>query len=94
MYYEYANDFWQKYLKIFVRGGYNSTIETPLKTFQDMEKKGKYKNCNEEDYYEDVENTHDLAKLWGESEKCNLMTLLFRAFQKFNITDATIDKIA
>lgn len=94
MYYEYANDFWQRYLKIFVRGGYNSTIETPLKTFQDMEKKGKYKNCTEEDYYEDVENTHDLAKLWGESEKCNLMTLLFRAFQKINITDATIDKIA
>lgn len=94
MYYEYATDFWQRYLKILVRGGYNATFETPLKAFQDMVKKGEYKNCPEENYYEDVENTNDLAKLWGNSETCNLMTILFRAFQKFNITDDTIDKIA
>ena len=94
MYYPYANDFWRTNLRIFARGGYNSTLETPHAKLKKMIEAGDCKQFSNSAYNALVKNTNDLAKLWGDNDDCNLMTILFRAFQELDIKDATIEKIA
>lgn len=94
MYYPYAMDFWRTNLRIFARGGYNSTLETPHQKLKKMIESGDCKQFSNSAYNALVKNTNDLAKLWGDDDSCNLMTILFRAFQELDIKDATIEKIA
>lgn len=94
MYYPYANDFWRTNLRIFARGGYNSTLETPHQKLKKMIESGDCKQFSNNAYNALVKNTNDLAKLWGNDNSCNLMTILFRAFQEIDIKDTTIEKIA
>ena len=94
MYYPYAHDFWRTNLRIFARGGYNSTLETPHQKLKKMIEAGDCKQFSNSAYKSLVQNTNDLAKLWGSNDSCNLMTILFRAFQELDIKDATIEKIA
>ena len=94
MYYPYANDFWRTNLRIFARGGYNSTLETPHAKLKKMIEAGDCKQFSKSAYNALVKNTNDLAKLWGDNDDCNLMTILFRAFQELDIKDTTIEQIA
>lgn len=94
MYYPYAMDFWRTNLRIFTRGGYNSTLETPHAKLKKMLEADDCKQFSKSAYNALVKNTNDLAKLWGDNDDCNLMTILFRAFQELDIKDATIEKIA
>ena len=94
MYYPYAMDFWRTNLRVFARGGYNSTLESPHMKLKKMIESGDCKQFSNSAYNALVKNTNDLAKLWGNDDSCNLMTILFRAFQEIDIKDATIEKIA
>lgn len=94
MYYPYAMDFWRTHLRIFARGGYNSTLETPHAKLKKMIEAGDCKQFSKSAYNALVKNTNDLAKLWGDNDDCNLMTILFRAFQELDIKDTTIEQIA
>lgn len=94
MYYPYANDFWRTHLRIFARGGYNSKLETPHQKLKKMVENGDCKQFSNSAYNALAKNTNDLAKLWGNDDSCNLMTILFRAFQEIDIKDTTIEKIA
>lgn len=94
MYYPYAMDFWRTNLRIFARGGYNSTLESPHMKLKKMIESGDCKQFSNSAYNALVKNTNDLAKLWGNDDSCSLMTILFRAFQEIDIKDTTIEKIA
>ena len=94
MYYPYAMDFWRTNLRIFARGGYNSTLETPHQKLKHMIESGDCKQFSNSAYNALIKNTNDLAKLWGDNNTCNLMTILFRAFQEIDIKDTTIEQIA
>lgn len=87
-------DFWRTNLRIFTRGGYNSTLESPHMKLKKMIESDDCKQFSNSAYNALVKNTNDLAKLWGNDDSCNLMTILFRAFQEIDIKDTTIEKIA
>ena len=76
MYYPYAMDFWRTHLRIFARGGYNSTLETPHQKLKKMIEDGDCKQFSDSAYKALVQNTNDLSKLWGNNDSCNLMTIL------------------
>ena len=66
---EKAFDFWKTYIGLMTKGGVDVPMTNPAVTFTADAKAGEYDDISDEEYYELLDFTEELASFWKKNRE-------------------------
>ena len=76
---EKAFDFWKTYIGLMTKGGVDVSMTNPAVTFTADAKAGEYDDISDEEYYELLDFTEELASFWKKNREATAGAVLLEA---------------
>ena len=91
---EKAFDFWKTYIGLMTKGGVDVTMTNPAVTFTADAKAGEYDDISDEEYYELLDFTEELASFWKKNREATAGAVLLEALVNTDLSLSETDKLA
>ena len=91
---EKAFDFWKTYIGLMTKGGVDVPMTNPAVTFTADAKAGEYDDISDEEYYELLDFTEELAIFWKKNREATAGAVLLEALVNTNLSLSETDKLA
>ena len=91
---EKAFDFWKTYIGLMTKGGVDVTMTNPAVTFTTDAKAGEYDDISDEEYYELLDFTEELASFWKKNREATAGAVLLEALVNTDLSLSETDKLA
>lgn len=91
---EKAFDFWKTYIGLMTKGGVDVPMTNPAVTFTADAKAGEYDDISDEEYYELLDFTEELASFWKKNREATAGAVLLEALVNTNLSLSETDKLA
>ena len=91
---EKALDFWKTYIGLMTKGGVDVPMTNPAVTFTADAKAGEYDELSDEEYYELLDFTEELASFWKKNREATAGAVLLEALVNTDLSLSETDKLA
>ena len=91
---EKALDFWKTYIGLMTKGGVDVPMTNPAVTFTADAKAGEYDDISDEEYYELLDFTEELASFWKKNREATAGAVLLEALVNTDLSLSETDKLA
>lgn len=91
---EKAFDFWKTYIGLMTKGGVDVPMTNPAVTFTADAKAGEYDDISDEEYYELLDFTEELASFWKKNREATAGAVLLEALVNTDLSLSETDKLA
>lgn len=91
---EKAFDFWKTYIGLMTKGGVDVSMTNPAVTFTADAKAGEYDDISDEEYYELLDFTEELASFWKKNREATAGAVLLEALVNTDLSLSETDKLA
>ena len=91
---EKAFDFWKTYIGLKTKCGVDVTMTNPAVTFTADAKAGEYDDISDEEYYELLDFTEELASFWKKNREATAGAVLLEALVNTDLSLSETDKLA
>lgn len=91
---EKALDFWKTYIGLMTKGGVDVPMTNPAVTFIADAKAGEYDDISDEEYYELLDFTEELASFWKKNREATAGAVLLEALVNTDLSLSETDKLA
>lgn len=91
---EKAFDFWKTYIGLMTKGGVDVPMTNPAVTFTADAKAGEYDELSDEEYYELLDFTEELASFWKKNREATAGNVVLEALVNTDLSLSETDKLA
>lgn len=91
---EKAFDFWKTYIGLMTKGGVDVPMTNPAVTFTADAKAGEYDDISDEEYYELLDFTEELASFWKKNREATAGVVLLEALVNTDLSLSETDNLA
>ena len=91
---EKALDFWKTYIGLMTKGGVDVPMTNPAVTLTADAKAGEYDDISDEEYYELLDFTEELASFWKKNREATAGAVLLEALVNTDLSLSETDKLA
>ena len=91
---EKAFDFWKTYIGLMTKGGVDVSMTNPAVPFTADAKAGEYDDICDEEYYELLDFTEELASFWMKNREATAGAVLLEALVNTDLSLSETDKLA
>lgn len=88
---EKAFDFWKTYIGLMTKGGVDVSMTNPAVTFTADAKAGEYDDISDEEYYELLDFTEELASFWKKNREATAGAVLLEALVNTDLSLSETD---